>query len=112
MLKAWHAAMVQNQDDIVNIMVMECGKPVKEAQNEVTAGLASVEWFAEESKRCCFPAIASPQLGHPLHLKAPMCHHSPSTGEQSRAANVTDWHIIYIDTSAVGTMPLEQPTLA
>ena len=50
-LKAWHAAMLENQDDIVNVMVLECGKPVKEAQHEFMAGLASVEWFAEEAKR-------------------------------------------------------------
>lgn len=50
-LKSWYTAMVENEEDIIKIMVMECGKPVKEAKGEFAAGIASVEWFAEEAKR-------------------------------------------------------------
>eukprot|EP00892_Ulva_mutabilis_P001434 jgi/Ulvmu1/11291/UM074_0006.1 len=67
LLKAWHAAILENQDDIVNIMVLECGKPVKEAQNEFAAGVASVEWFAEEAKRLT-GAVLQPTAASRRHL--------------------------------------------
>lgn len=68
-LKAWHAAMLEHQDDIVNIMVQECGKPVKEAQNEFMAGMASVDWYAEEAKRYADTEL-QPSDSHPLQLSS------------------------------------------
>lgn len=51
-LKRWHQGILENANDIATIMTLECGKPLHESRAEVAAGAASVEWFAEEAKRC------------------------------------------------------------
>ena len=51
-LMKWKAAILENKDDIAHIMTLEAGKPLKESHGEITAGLASLDWFAGEAVRC------------------------------------------------------------
>jgi succinate-semialdehyde dehydrogenase/glutarate-semialdehyde dehydrogenase len=50
-LKAWHALLMANQEDLARIISLEEGKPLTESRGEVAYGAAFVEWFAEEAKR-------------------------------------------------------------
>ena len=43
--------MLKNADDLAAILTAEMGKPLAEAQGEITYGASFIEWFAEEGKR-------------------------------------------------------------
>jgi succinate-semialdehyde dehydrogenase/glutarate-semialdehyde dehydrogenase len=58
-MRRWYDEIVQHQKDIALIMTSECGKPLAEAQNEIAAGLESVDWFAAEAERCASSAPKS-----------------------------------------------------
>jgi Aldehyde dehydrogenase family len=47
----WKAKIMQSKSDIAKIMTLECGKPLKESENEIAAGVASLDWFAGEAIR-------------------------------------------------------------
>jgi succinate-semialdehyde dehydrogenase/glutarate-semialdehyde dehydrogenase len=50
-LRRWYDLMILNQQDLVNILVAENGKPLKDALGEFKYAASFVEWFAEEAKR-------------------------------------------------------------
>ncbi len=50
-LRRWFDLMVENKEDLAQIMTLEQGKPLAEAQGEVLYGASFIEWFAEEGKR-------------------------------------------------------------
>ncbi len=50
-LRRWYDLMILNQQDLVNILVAENGKPFKDALGEFKYAAAFIEWFAEEAKR-------------------------------------------------------------
>lgn len=50
-LRAWGTAMMDNQDDLARIMVMEQGKPIREARGEIAYAASFLTWFAEEAPR-------------------------------------------------------------
>ncbi len=50
-LRAWHDALLANQDDLALILTREQGKPLAEARGEIAYAAAYIEWFAEEGKR-------------------------------------------------------------
>ena len=51
LMMAWHGLIIKHQGEIARILVLENGKPLKEAQTEVGYCAAFVRWFAEEGKR-------------------------------------------------------------
>ncbi|KAK2079858.1 hypothetical protein QBZ16_002253 [Prototheca wickerhamii] len=59
-LRRWFELLRENQDDIATLMVLESGKPLAQAKAEITSGLGSVEWFAEEAKRVDGDILCSP----------------------------------------------------
>jgi succinate-semialdehyde dehydrogenase/glutarate-semialdehyde dehydrogenase len=59
-LRAWHALLIEHQDDLALIMTSEQGKILSEARGEVLYGAAFIEWFAEEGKRTYGDVIPSP----------------------------------------------------
>lgn len=50
-LRAWYELIVSNKSDLARIMTAEQGKPLHEAEGEITYAANYVEWFAEEAKR-------------------------------------------------------------
>jgi len=50
-LRRWYELMIENADDLATILTAEMGKPLPEAQGEITYGASFIEWFAEEAKR-------------------------------------------------------------
>jgi len=51
LLKAWHAAIMQNQDKLARALSAEMGKPFTEAQGEIAYAASFVEFYAEEATR-------------------------------------------------------------
>ena len=60
LLKAWHALMLENSEDLAQILTAEQGKPLAEARGEIAYGASYIEWFAEEAKRIYGDTIAPP----------------------------------------------------
>ena len=50
-LRKWNDLILAHIDDLALILTTEQGKPLPEANAEITIGAAYVEWFAEEGKR-------------------------------------------------------------
>jgi succinate-semialdehyde dehydrogenase/glutarate-semialdehyde dehydrogenase len=50
-LEKWSALIVKRASDLAVLMTYEQGKPLKEAQGEVTAAAATIRWCAEEGRR-------------------------------------------------------------
>lgn len=51
-LRRWHSEILKHTDDIATLMTLEGGKPLAESRAELQSGAGSVEWMAEEAKRC------------------------------------------------------------
>ena len=86
----WKAAILENKDDIAHIMTLEAGKPLKESHGEITAGLASLDWFAGEAVRCALlatrtsnhgsnvrPRVRMPELLHVCTERGRQCDLGP-----------------------------------
>jgi succinate-semialdehyde dehydrogenase/glutarate-semialdehyde dehydrogenase len=50
-LRRWFDLILQHQSDLATLMTAEQGKPLAEAQGEITYAASFIEWFAEEGKR-------------------------------------------------------------
>ncbi len=50
-LRRWFELMLEHQNELAEIMTLEQGKPLSEAQGEVAYAASFIEWFAEEAKR-------------------------------------------------------------
>jgi succinate-semialdehyde dehydrogenase/glutarate-semialdehyde dehydrogenase len=61
LLERWHAAVLDNVDDLARIMTAEQGKPFAEAQGEIRYAATFIKWFAEEGRRVGGRNIASPE---------------------------------------------------
>ena len=59
-LRAWFDLVMAYQEDLANIVTLECGKPLSEARGEVAYGASFIEWFGEEAKRLYGEVIPSP----------------------------------------------------
>ena len=59
-LRAFHALILQHQDDLAALLTAEQGKPLAEARGEIVYGAGFIEWFAEEAKRAYGDVIPSP----------------------------------------------------
>ena len=62
-LKAWHAALIRNAEDLARLISLEQGKPLAESRGEVAYSAGYVEWFAEEAKRAYGEVIPEPVAG-------------------------------------------------
>ena len=51
LMMAWHGLIIKHQEEIAHILVLENGKPLKEARTEVGYCAAFVRWFAAEGRR-------------------------------------------------------------
>lgn len=60
-LRRWYDLIMQHQNDLAELMTLECGKPLAESQGEVAYGASFVEWFGEEAKRTYGDAIPTPK---------------------------------------------------
>lgn len=50
-LQRWYHLILENQSDLAQIMILEQGKPEREAMGEVVYGAKYIQWYAEESRR-------------------------------------------------------------
>lgn len=46
-----HALILQHEQELANMITLEMGKPLSEAQGEVRYAASFMEWYAEEAKR-------------------------------------------------------------
>ncbi|MXQ13164.1 NAD-dependent succinate-semialdehyde dehydrogenase [Microvirga makkahensis] len=58
-LRAWHALMLENREDLALIMTLEQGKPLAESTGEIDYAASFVEWYAEEAKRLNVESVTS-----------------------------------------------------
>ncbi|XP_063241041.1 succinate-semialdehyde dehydrogenase, mitochondrial-like isoform X2 [Bacillus rossius redtenbacheri] len=59
-LRKWYELLVTNQEELVKLNSTESGKPLCEAQAEVSYGNSLIEWFSEEARRIHGQVISSP----------------------------------------------------
>ncbi|GMH40754.1 hypothetical protein BSKO_08658 [Bryopsis sp. KO-2023] len=59
-LKRWHQLIVESLDDLATIITAEAGKPLQDSKAELQAGLATIEWMAEECTRIGGEILNSP----------------------------------------------------
>jgi succinate-semialdehyde dehydrogenase / glutarate-semialdehyde dehydrogenase len=58
-MRRWHQQIIENREELAELVTLESGKPLAEAQTEVSYGAAFIEWFAEEGKRAYGEVIPS-----------------------------------------------------
>lgn len=69
----WYRECEAAKDDIATIMTMECGKPLAESKAEISGGIESISWFAEEAIRSTGDIFESPDPNKRfLTLKQPI----------------------------------------
>jgi len=51
LLRRWHGLIIEQAGPLAELLTLEQGKPLAEAQGEILFGASFVEWFAEEAKR-------------------------------------------------------------
>lgn len=72
-IRRWYDLIIENKADIVNIMVAENGKTIRDAEGEFNYGSGFVEWFAEEAKRIHGDVYPVDKPGHRyLGIKEPI----------------------------------------
>lgn len=62
-LEKWAALIAKKSYDLGLLMTYEQGKPLKEAQAEVTASAATIRWCAEEGRRLYGEFLEGPKAG-------------------------------------------------
>ena len=60
LLRDLHAAILDNQDALAELLTLEQGKPLAESKGEVGMSAAYTLWFAEEARRVYGDVIPSP----------------------------------------------------
>lgn len=60
LLKKWNDLILENAEDLAIIMVLEQGKPLKEAIGEIKYAASYIEFYAEEAKRIYGDILPSP----------------------------------------------------
>lgn len=72
-LKLWNDLILEYQEELAEIITLECGKPLAESKGEVAYGASFVEWFAEEGKRAYGEVIPTYAPGkRPIVIKQPI----------------------------------------
>ncbi|MCP4791383.1 MAG: NAD-dependent succinate-semialdehyde dehydrogenase [Gammaproteobacteria bacterium] len=60
LLRKLHAALLENQESLAQLLTLEQGKPLAESRGEIAIGAAYILWFAEEIRRAKGEIIPSP----------------------------------------------------
>lgn len=60
LLQNWFRLITENKGKLAELMTFEQGKPVAEAEGEITYAASFIEWFAEQGKRTNGEIIPSP----------------------------------------------------
>lgn len=60
LLQNWFRLITENKRKLAELMTFEQGKPVAEAEGEITYAASFIEWFAEQGKRTNGEIIPSP----------------------------------------------------
>ncbi|MEZ2794777.1 NAD-dependent succinate-semialdehyde dehydrogenase [Proteus terrae] len=60
LLQNWFSLITENKRKLAELMTFEQGKPVAEAEGEITYAASFIEWFAEQGKRTNGEIIPSP----------------------------------------------------
>ncbi|MBG3012376.1 NAD-dependent succinate-semialdehyde dehydrogenase [Proteus faecis] len=60
LLQNWFKLIIENKRKLAELMTFEQGKPVAEAEGEITYAASFIEWFAEQGKRVNGEIIPSP----------------------------------------------------
>lgn len=60
LLQNWFRLITENKRKLAELMTFEQGKPVAEAEGEITYAASFIEWFAEQGKRTNGEMIPSP----------------------------------------------------
>ncbi|MEQ4924075.1 NAD-dependent succinate-semialdehyde dehydrogenase [Proteus hauseri] len=60
LLQNWFTLISENKRTLAELMTFEQGKPVAEAEGEITYAASFIEWFAEQGKRTNGEIIPSP----------------------------------------------------
>ena len=68
LLKKWNDLILENAQDLATIMVLEQGKPLKEAIAEIRYAASYLEFYAEEAKRIYGDILPSPFAGARIFL--------------------------------------------
>lgn len=58
-LRRWFDLMLEHKEDLARIMVLEQGKPLSEARDEIDYAAGFIEYYAEESKRPNIEGVTS-----------------------------------------------------
>lgn len=66
LLRTWFELIETHRQSLAELITLESGKPLTEAQGEVSYGAAFVEWFAEEARRTYGSLIPSFAQGRRL----------------------------------------------
>lgn len=66
LLQRWFQLIQDNKRQLAELMTFEQGKPVAEAEGEITYAASFIEWFAEQGKRTNGEIIPSPSPGKRL----------------------------------------------
>lgn len=62
----WHQLIVEHADDLAALLTAEMGKPLAEAESEVTHAAAYLQWYAEEATRVYGETIPAPSTDRRL----------------------------------------------
>lgn len=73
MLHKWYQLMLENADDLAKLITWENGKPLADAQGEVSYAASFYEWFSEEAPRLYGDTIpATPAGNRIMTIKEPV----------------------------------------
>jgi succinate-semialdehyde dehydrogenase/glutarate-semialdehyde dehydrogenase len=61
LLRRWFDLIIDNSEMLARLIVLEGGKPLREARGEVIYAASFVEWFAEEAKRIRGEILDAPE---------------------------------------------------
>ena len=65
-LRRWYDRVLDARSDLARLLTAEQGKPLAEAEGEITYAAAFIEWFAEEARRAYGDVIPSHQADRRL----------------------------------------------
>lgn len=68
LLQNWFRLITENKRKLAELMTFEQGKPVAEAEGEITYAASFIEWFAEQGKRTNGEIIPSPSADKRLMM--------------------------------------------
>ena len=67
-MRRWYELMMENELELAEILMRECGKPLAEARGEIAYGARFVEWYSEEARRVYGEVL--PTINHAQRLFA------------------------------------------